>query len=111
MTDITALDKLIAAVEGGKMFQPESDRWREFFPVNAVVYGPKIISAFYGSLDAAKALHDALLPGWVYLHISKVMGSCETEVCSGGPWFNGKSADPARAWLIAILKAYRSTCS
>jgi len=26
----------------------------------------------------------------------------------GYPWFKGNAADPARAWLLAILKAHRA---
>lgn len=114
MTDITALDRLIEVVEAGKMFQPESDRWKEFFPVNAVVYSPNIIGAFNGSLDAAKALHDALLPGWDWsAHTSWATYVRCTVSKNGEGSFYGedgtahKIGTPARAWLIAILKAYR----
>ena len=58
--------------------------------------------AYKGSLDAAKALHDAVLPGWRW------------EGGSGGlfdVWddpaepYKGSSDIPARAWLLAILRA------
>ena len=63
--------------------------------------------AYKGSLDAAKALHEAVLPDWFYIdllcrgkrytaHIS-VDVFCYTET--------GVSDNPARAWLIAIIKA------
>ncbi len=71
--------------------------------------------AYNGSLDAAKRLHDALLPGW------KVAGIHEED---GGRWWaeirrgyitsydkaivaphQFNSPTPARAWLIAILRA------
>jgi hypothetical protein len=58
--------------------------------------------AFRGSIDAAKALHDALLPGVSV----KIFGTSDNE------WrvqISGMDAvwgpDPARAWLLAILKA------
>jgi hypothetical protein len=62
--------------------------------------------AYGDSLDAAKALHEALLcsddPQYGYLvgpqYASIVHPSCGT-VC------DATSATPARAWLIAILRA------
>lgn len=68
--------------------------------------------AFHGSLDAAKALHDALLPGWAWTiqdngeqilrppngHPREALG--EPEIRTVGPRNN-----PARAWLLAILDA------
>lgn len=70
--------------------------------------------AYHGSLDAAKALHEALLPGW---------GSRRTSNSSGNSFsaevFPGTVGQPrrqeaygyhseSRAWLLSILKAYRS---
>lgn len=64
--------------------------------------------AFHGSLDAAQALHEALLPGWGYFggpcvgadgYLYTVFSSdCTMCEC-------GRSDDPARSWLLAILKA------
>lgn len=54
-----------------------------------------------GSLDAAKALHEAVLPGREY--IIKNYRSPRTAVRVG---FKSVSDEiPARAWLIAILEA------
>ena len=120
---IKALDTLIAAVESGgnaiqhniyikaaKAFPPES------------AYGKcpfyEVPHAFCGSLDAAKALHDALLLEWL-------LWALEEEDAAYCGWtamiFKRKNRDvgvcvsnqpnPARAWLIAILKAYKSTLS
>jgi len=70
-----------------------------------------------GSLDAAKALHEAVLPGWVW--------TLRPVVHTGGPWWvcdvakmfgewpepvnvaNGMShaSTPAAAWVAAILRA------
>jgi hypothetical protein len=58
-----------------------------------------------GSLDAAKALHEAVLPDW-HWNISKdgvapiVIASRLRPIPTVG-----RSITPARAWLIAILKA------
>jgi hypothetical protein len=79
------------------------------------------ISAFNGSLDAAKALHEAVLPGAVWL----VRSSDDEDVRSGrfqqgqflaniwfhenpnegGKHFHTWAFTPARAWLLAILEA------
>ena len=62
--------------------------------------------AFNGSLDAAKALHEAVLPGWrwaltrdtanVYLTDRPYDGFIHSGSCDG---------KPARAWLLAIIAA------
>ena len=77
------------------------------FPMYQCVY---VIHAFGGSLDAALSLHKALLPGW-FPGVSQNINT--------GYWyawaqdkvthhFSATEADPARAILIAILKAYAS---
>lgn len=73
--------------------------------------------AFNGSLDAAKALHDAVLPGW-RMHLAQ-----ETEIVGPDASFlafvspmdysrkehvfrpSGRHDNPARAWLLAIIRA------
>jgi hypothetical protein len=64
------------------------------------------IRAYNGSLDAAKALHGAMLPGWRWL----VEGNGNASVYP--PDENLLKAvdvdgavSPARAWLLAIIKA------
>ncbi len=54
-----------------------------------------------GSLDAAKALHDAVLPGPLWLTF------CGDGATIGvnGEEYTGKADNPARAWLLAILSA------
>lgn len=105
---IKALDKLIAAVENGQFTYHDvhntwpSDVW------------PSMEFAYEGSLDAAKALHEALLPKHGY----EVSGFADGGPFYASVWPTGhrlekqilqRSINPARAWLIAILKAYRST--
>ncbi|OWJ71390.1 hypothetical protein CDV50_10315 [Haematobacter massiliensis] len=68
-------------------------------------------SAYHGSLDAAMALHNALLPGWGY-HC----GAYGARVWRypGDEWRPSERVDmelpdqPARAWLLAILRAYQA---
>lgn len=57
----------------------------------------------HGSLDAAKRLHDALLPGWwATMRYSTrplvTVGYLESE-------YRAQDDDLARAWLLAILRA------
>ena len=116
---IKALDKLIAAVEsGGDAIQHNIyiKSAHAFPPESAYGKCPfyEVPHAFYGSLGAAKALHEALLPGWVW----KLESYDGFSLAWVGPpsemLLREHETDinnPARAWLIAILKAYRSTLS
>lgn len=64
--------------------------------------------AFQGSLDAAKALHEALLPGWhwsVSGDYAAVMDHDGSDDFLGLKHFPASSPQPARAWLLAILRA------
>ena len=80
--------------------------------------------AYHGSLDAAKALHEAVLPGWVWLCRSGDDEDAKHNPPHGGPdrflanvWRDNQqpneghlhcpewAANPARAWLLAILSA------
>lgn len=74
-------------------------RAREAHPNHA----PDMGRAFNGSLDAAKRLHDALLPGWwATLRYSTrplvTVGNVDEE-------FRAQNDELARAWLLAILRA------
>ena len=66
-----------------------------------------IMRAFHGSLDAAKALHEAVLPGFWWQRQGFVMSVTDDHT----GWGNGTycrhrdDENPARAWLICIIKA------
>ena len=66
--------------------------------------------AYKGSLDAAKALHESVLPGWewgVTCNAEQPNGPA-AFVAEWGDYQNGFEAmsdTPARAWLLAILEA------
>lgn len=67
--------------------------------------------ALKGSLDAAKALHEAVLPGYeVLIHIDK---DNDCSVAVGRPMPNNPdwiaTHTPAAAWVAAILRAKGST--
>ncbi len=93
--DRNALAALIEAVEGGE--------WWGDLPRPAELHTDLCWKAFSGSLDAAKALHEALLPGW-----SCAMNTNGSAQVIGPMWkrYHGESeGNPARAWLLAILRA------
>jgi hypothetical protein len=112
------IDKLIEAVEAGlpQRGWPEDglEDGLVWTNIPAGIFSSQqvilILSAYNGSLDAAKALHDALLPGvrveifgpdadnWgVYWGVYWGVTLPEIDTVFG--------PDLARAWLLAILKA------
>tara|TARA_Y100000588_G_scaffold303804_1_gene326415 strand:- start:85 stop:444 length:360 start_codon:yes stop_codon:yes gene_type:complete len=112
-----ALDDLIAKVEAGSEDLNRSLPWSRALDPSI---GLDARSAFNGSLDAALALHNAVLPGWV------VNGLDQAANLAGDPWgcevayFNGSNpnnnrkaysghdySSAARAWLLAILRAMK----
>jgi len=101
MTRKQALAKLIEKVEAGdatndgSMFRAFGDKWTICF------------DAFHGSLDAALALHEAVLPGWGYVDLLR-RGSRHTAHIAVDVFeltLTGVADTPARAWLLAIIKA------
>lgn len=103
-----AIKALLEKVEAGqidiapfwKVWRPEGDDWRLAWMAEG---------AANGSLDAAKALHEAVLPGWHWsAYDTDGLGKSNVQVEPPEyAWkpYDGIAADPARAWLIAILKA------
>lgn len=110
MTRKEALTELLAKVEAGWPPDIDTPYMRPFI----AAFGANWIAghandANRGSLDAAKALHDAVLPGWWW---TKPDGPESGTIRVVGPDNGdcypssiGKHEDPARAWLIAIIKA------
>lgn len=101
------LGRLIEAVEAGTFLM-------DVFPdgrTERIAY-----EAFSGSLDAALALHEALLPGW-HPNVGRNVHHTVWRACVQRVGLDGEikyfDADgfqcPARAWLLAILRAYRDT--
>ena len=98
-----ALAELIAKVEAGEW--PGKNVLHE---INDT-YGFDAWRAYDGSLDAAKLLHEAVLPGW--------FGGVSENIHGHG-WYgwvqtnerhmDARSDNPARAWLLAILRALHS---
>jgi len=102
---------LIEAVEAGQ--EPTADQvWRACKEENQreiALYAWKVIPAYRSSLDAALALHKSLLPGynWFVEHDCAFPSESYFSAVwqSGGSGIYQRSNFPARAWLLAILKA------
>ncbi|WP_299945266.1 hypothetical protein [uncultured Ruegeria sp.] len=76
-----------------------------------VHWGTIAKSADSGSLDAAKALMDAVLPGWVISIGTENNGEFHVIVGSVSDTSNyaeAFNANLARAWLLAIIRALLS---
>lgn len=72
--------------------------------------GADMLRAYNGSLDAALRLHEALLPGWDYCidYVQRVKPLVYVQD-DGGPTHDGEADTPARAWLLAILRAMQAS--
>lgn len=101
---MSALDDLIKAAEDGARpwREPDDSNWP---------YARFALEAFDGSLDAALRLHEALLPGWKW-GVGFGVETGFASVCPPGQSRNGSitvnGINPARAWLLAILRALKS---
>lgn len=105
-TDKTQIRALIEAVEVGDMDGYDFDVFSD--PKQYAAF----IRAYHGSLDAALALHDALLPGWgLVVNCGKDYASVRADKdmhLSDESFFHAESISPARAALLAILRAYEA---
>ena len=117
------LRKLIEVVEAGE--------WPDGLVIPAPFTGTPqtgyaVTEAFHGSLDAAKALHDALLPRWRFVLRNTTQQDVDRGECKegdkgfanvwprespndGGAYFHAFADTAARAWLLAILRALEGT--
>lgn len=91
------LKDLIAAVERGE--------WRGDLPRPHALQTDLCWKAFSGSLDAARALHEALLPDAWWQIDSAVSATVYWFVGAEPVVFDAEDDSPARAWLLAILRA------
>ena len=97
-----AMQRLLDAVEAGRVGQ-----FRNLDSEFGHGNGIHAKRAYNGSLDAAKALHEALLPGWDLLITTYEDGLFEVSVSEPlvVKTYDGLSEIIARAWLIAIIRA------
>ena len=99
MTHKEELEALLAKIEGGNVTMIQFHEALQRDGLNAT-------SAYNGSLDAAKALHDAALPEWATWSVDHSVFGYEFSLMKGHLFASGCSKEgPARAWLIAIIKA------
>ena len=109
-----ALEALLAKVEAGECDHGSFlQKWASDGTYSAGC-GVNAHKAYDGSLDAAKALHEAVLPdiGWEVYRTAKypgmIPGSCTSPykaIVGWGTQVSGHADNPARAWLIAVLRA------
>lgn len=100
MTD--ALTRLADAVEAGTATSAD---FRAAFPAGNSHDSGAILAAYNGSLDAAKALHDAVLPGWDWSVDNIGRSQFCAYVYDGAKTIIAFNHNPARAWLLAIIRA------
>ena len=110
---IKSLDELIEVVEAGDLTDVNRKLGAMFAADHSLAWDwvSNVNSAFRGSLDAAKALHEALLPGWfpgMSQNIHYGHWYVWVQAKATLKHFSAEDDSPARAWLIAILKAYRA---
>jgi len=108
MTDPAAIRKLIEAVEAG------GTGWNRLATIAEDAVPPKeaalAATANSGSMDAALAFMKAVLPGWDW----GIYNGPERKK-SANVWknilhpFDGTDADPARALLLACLRAMEAS--
>ena len=96
-----SLRELIEAVEAGDVAG-----WNRLATIAEDAIPPKeaalTATAYNGSLDAAKALHDALLPGWIWgRQVNGAMWVAKRPHTFRAP----PSMASARGLLLAILRA------
>jgi len=99
MTRKESLTALLAKVEAGGDVRPST-----FKVLRDPDRAAWAVRAYNGSLDAAKALHEAVLPGYRW---EGYQGECFRVWQPDKPekFIEGWDCHPARAWLIAILRA------
>jgi len=99
MTRKESLTAVLAKVEAGGDVRPSTFKVLRD-PDNAAC----AVRAHKGSIDAAKALHEVVLPGWEW-HLGP--SNAKVYPYNGSPTtsWGGMAENPARAWLLAILCA------
>ena len=101
------LRALIEAVEAGEVRMSQCASAFPSESAGGLCTWHRVWAAYNGSLDAALALHNALLPGWF---------PGMSQNIHHGHWFawvqnkasmhsTAQDNTPARAWLLAILRA------
>jgi hypothetical protein len=100
-----ALKELLAKVESG--FFPLDTSARDIGLENVDSLPPinTMFAAFGGSLDAAKALHEAVLPEWLVTLDRSNDGTWTAELILTPHYISVEHENPACAWLIGQIDA------
>ena len=105
---MTDLDALIEAVEAGTIPSHDLDAFIPWRGLDTQTNDSH--DAYRGSLDAAKRLHEALLPGWGWdvcddgeARVFEYTSSADSAPFDD--YIGVRRDNPARAWLLAILRA------
>lgn len=101
---MTDMQRLIDAVEAGTV-PDETVSLAPFCYSGQFETGRQAMLAYFGSLDAAKALHEALLPEWGWTLDAGDGAYVENRGDFGDIITADVPGNPARAWLLAILRA------
>ena len=110
MTAPDRIAELIKAVEAGEVSMSQCASAFPSESAGGLCTWHRVWAAYNGSLDAALALHNALLPGWVF-DVTNDSAFVMRPQTTDYPWGDftpqslGQSDIPARAWLLAILRA------
>ena len=100
---MTDLEKLIEAVKADAV---PFGGWSMLSSATHVFASEWARQAHNGSLDAARALHEALLPEWDWGRLVS-HGTMIVSTRSGNyKAFSADNDNPARAWMLAVLMAY-----
>lgn len=100
---MSELDRLIEAVDAGEAWP------RQFDSLNRPL-ATMAMQAMMGSLDAALGLLNAKLNG-AHWHLYEDDDLGYVAGIKFGEWHSANSDTPARAMLLAFLRAYRSTAT
>lgn len=109
--DVSDLDRLIEAVDGGDCFGIIPMTQAALTPHEySNPHGDRVARAFDGSLDAAKALKCSLLPNWKWGSVDHGDGEygAGVGVSEFDEFVSTSNFSEARASLLAILKAHRA---
>ena len=110
MTTLEALDDMIQAVRAGETSRVHIERMsgKAGLAEAGSIYG----AAYQDDLNAARMIHNALVPGYDLL----LDLNSDVSVSNNGKtlftyrdFFAKADGKPGRAWLLAALQAYRST--
>ena len=100
------LDHLIAKVEAGGVTELHFNAAAQVVGGEIYQWRKTAYEAYAGSLDAAKRLHEAVLPGWEW-RLRDAGRAWVWRTLTDQKYSDGDTDITARAWLLAILRALK----